>query len=74
MPTVSERLYISGFLDQTFNLDLPDAFPTNPIVSEVQLGVRLFDRFYAVTEYRINQFRRGDEHNLAAGFEYKFRW
>lgn len=73
-PWISERLYLSGFLDQTFDRDLPDAFPKNPIVTEIQLGVRLFDRFYAVTEYRINENRLSREHNLAAGVEYKFRF
>ena len=73
-PGISDRLYLSGFLDQTFNLDLPDALPRNPIVTEVQLGLRLFDRFYAVTEYRINEFRISEDHNLAVGVEYKFRW
>lgn len=73
-PDLTERLYISGFVDQTFDLDLPEALPANPIVAEVQLGVRLFDRFYAVTEYRVNRLRRTNEYNLAAGIEYKFRW
>ena len=73
-PGISERLYLSGFLDQTFDLDLPDTFPRNPIVSEVQLGFRLFDRFYAITEYRINEFRLSEKYNLALGVEYKFRW
>lgn len=73
-PGISDRLYLSGFVDQTFNLDLPDTFPTNPIVTEVQLGMRMFNRFYAVTEYRVNQYRLGNEHNLAIGIEYQFRW
>ena len=73
-PGISERLYLIGFLDQTFNIDLPAAFPRRPIVSEVQLGARIFDRFYAVTEYRINEFRISEKYNLAIGIEYKFRW
>lgn len=73
-PNMSERLYLSGFVDQTFDQDLPDTLPSSPIVAEVQLGVRLWDRFYAITEYRVNQRRVGDEHNLAIGIEYKFRW
>lgn len=73
-PKISSRLYLSGFVDQTYNEDLPDAFPSSPIVAEIQLGTRLFDRFYAIGEYRINQKRLGDEHNVAVGVEYKFRW
>ena len=73
-PQISDRLYLSGFVDQTFNQDLPDTMPRSPIVAEVQLGMRLWNRFYAVGEYRINQKRVGDEYNFAAGIEYKFRW
>jgi hypothetical protein len=73
-PQVSDRLYLSGFVDQTFDEDLPDALPRSPIVAEVQFGVRVFDHFYAISEYRVNQKRLGDEHNFAAGIEYKMRW
>ncbi len=73
-PNVSERLYLSGFLDQTYDQELPDELPKSPIVAEVQLGVRLWDNFYAIGEYRVNQSRVGSEYNFAAGIEYKFRW
>ena len=73
-PGVSDRLYLSGFVDQTFDLDLPDAFPDVAIVAEVQGGVRIWKDFYAVVEYRVNDFRLGNETNLAAGIEYKFAW
>jgi hypothetical protein len=73
-PNLSDRLYLSGFVDQTFNQDLPDTMPSSPIIAEVQLGMRMFDRFYAISEYRINQRRVGDEENLAIGIEYKVRW
>ncbi len=71
---LSERIYISGFVDQTFDLDTSAELPDVPIVLEVQLGVRLFNRLYAVAEYRNNDFRVGNEENVAAGLEYKFRW
>lgn len=73
-PYISDRLYLSGFVDQTFDQSLPPGFPQNPVVTEIQLGMRLFDKFHAVTEYRINDFRNGNETNLAIGVEYKFRW
>jgi hypothetical protein len=73
-PGVSDRLYLSGFVDQTFDLKLPDAFPDVVIVSEVQGGLRLWKDFYAVMEYRHNDFRLGNESNLAAGIEYKLAW
>ena len=71
---LSERLYFSGFIDQTFDLNTSDALPDVPLVTELQLGVKLFDNFYAIAEYRNNDFRVGSEDNLAAGIEYKFRW
>jgi hypothetical protein len=73
-PGVSERLYLSGFLDQTFDLSLPEELPESPIVTEVQAGARIWNDFYVIAEYRINQFRLGKEHNFAAGIEYKYAW
>lgn len=73
-PGLSDRLYLSGFIDQTFDLDLPDEFPDTLIVAEVQGGIRIWKNFYAVVEYRNNDFRLGNESNLAAGIEYKYVW
>jgi hypothetical protein len=73
-PGISDRLYLSGFVDQTFDLSLAEELPESPIVTEIQAGARIWDNFYVVAEYRINQFRLGNEHNLAAGIEYKYAW
>lgn len=73
-PSISRRLYLAGFADHTFNQNLPATFPKNPIVGEVQLGYRLFDKMFAVAEYRVNQYRRGDVINFALGVEYKVSW
>jgi len=73
-PGLSERLYLSGFIDQTFDLDHSAALPKNPVVMEVQAGVQLWKNFYGVAEYRVNDFRLGNEYNLAAGIEYKHAW
>ena len=73
-PEKFDRMYLSGYINQTFGQDLPESMPDNPVVSEVQVGVRLWNRFYAIGEYRVNQYRIGDESNFAAGIEYKFRW
>jgi len=74
MNKLSDRLYLSGFVDQTFGQDLPDSMPSSPIVAELQLGARVWKDLYAVAEYRINQRRVGDEKNFAVGIEYKLRW
>jgi len=71
---LSERFYLSGFVDQTFDLDTDEDLPNTPIVREIQFGTRLFGDFYIIVEYRRNEFRVGREDNLAAGIEYKFRW
>lgn len=73
-PNFSDRLYLSGFVDQTFDLNLPEQFPDNPVVSEIQAGARLWRDFYVIGEYRINRFRKGNEYNFAAGIEYKLEW
>lgn len=73
-PYLSDRLYLSGFIDQTFNEQLPDNIPDDPIVAEAQLGFRLIENLYTVAEYRLNQYRRSDVNNLALGLQYKIRW
>ncbi len=73
-PRVSERIYLAGFIDHTFNQDLPDGYPGSPVVGESQLGFRLIDNLYLISEYRINQYRRQDVNNLAVGLEYILKW
>lgn len=73
-PYLTDRLYFSGFIDHTFNEDLPPSVPDNPVVGEAQLGLRLIENFYLITEYRVNEYRRSDVNNLAAGVEYKMVW
>ena len=73
-PQWSNRLYLGGFIDHTFNEDLADSLPDNPIVGEIQLGYPLLENLYGVTEYRVNQYRRSDVNNLALGIEYLMRW
>ena len=73
-PYISKRLYLAGFIDHTFNEDLPAQIPANPIVAEAQLGFRLVENLYAVSEYRLNEYRRSDVNNLALGVEYKIKW
>lgn len=73
-PYLSDRLYISGFIDHTFNEELPSNIPKNPIVAETQFGYRVYDSFYLVAEYRLNQYRRSDVNNFAIGMEYTLKW
>jgi hypothetical protein len=73
-PYISDRLYLSGFADHTFNENLPATIPNNPIVAEAQLGYRLVSNTFAVAEYRVNQYRRSNVNNIAVGLEYKKTW
>lgn len=73
-PYISDRLYLSGFADHTFNEKLPSTIPNNPIVAEAQVGYKLFSNTFAVAEYRVNQYRRSNVNNIAVGLEYKESW
>lgn len=73
-PYLSDRLYLAGFIDHTFNENLAMQIPSNPIVAEAQLGYRLIENLYIVNEYRLNEYRRSDVNNLAIGVEYKIKW
>jgi len=73
-PYLSKDLYLFIFVDHTFNQTLPNNIPNNPIVAEAQLGYKIANNFYLITEYRINEYRRKDVNNLALGIEYKINW
>lgn len=73
-PYLTDRLYLAGFVDHTFNQQLPEQFPERPIVAEAQLGYRLLKGLHAIAEYRINDYRRANVNNLALGVQYKWRW
>lgn len=73
-PYLSDRLYLAGFIDHTFNEDLADSIPNNPMVGEAQLGWRMIENLYLISEYRLNQYRRSDVNNLGVGLQYKIKW
>ncbi|MEE8059629.1 MAG: hypothetical protein V3T17_17635 [Pseudomonadales bacterium] len=73
-PYLTDKIYLAGFIDHTFNQDLPSGFPSSPIVGEFQFGYRIIDNLYAISEYRVNEYRRSDVNNLAVGIEYKIMW
>jgi len=73
-PGISKRLYLAGFADHTFNQDLPEGYPSDPVVGETQVGYRVLENLYVIAEYRLNQYRRSDVNNLALGLEYKIKW
>lgn len=74
VPEWTDRVYLSGFYEKTYGQDRPAGTAQRPLVSEVQLGARLWKALHVVAEYRVNEFRIGDEHNLAAGIEFQGSW
>ena len=73
-PYISDRLYLSGFIDHNIDETSRPGLSGDKVISETQFGIRLYKRLYAVAEYRINDYRRADNTNLGAGFEIKTSW
>ena len=73
-PYISDRLYLAGFIDHTFNEDVSVGIPNNPIVGEAQFGIRIIDNLYIIAEYHLNEYRINDVNNFAAGIEYMIKW
>ncbi|MRH99680.1 hypothetical protein GH721_03950 [Kriegella sp. EG-1] len=68
--TFNNRLYLSGFIDQNFSY-LKNGGLAFKYVSEHQLGIRLINQFYAIFEFRINDFLPDGNYGLGYGLEYK---
>lgn len=72
-PYFSDRLYLSGFVDHNFH-KRPENGRKRGLITETQIGVRLYSQLYAIGEYRLNQYRKENRSNLSFGFEVKTRW
>lgn len=68
--TFSNRVYLGGFADHNIS---HDNGTTHTWLQEAQVGVRLFQDFYAVIEQRYNEFQRGNESSMGLGLEYIIR-
>ncbi|MCV9386525.1 hypothetical protein [Reichenbachiella ulvae] len=64
------RVYLSGFADQNLNHDPDDPFLW---VTEHQLGVAMLKNFYAVAEFRINEYLP-ETTGVGLGLEYVVRF
>jgi hypothetical protein len=73
-PAISDRLYVGGFIDHNINESTITGGRRDNIVSETQLGFRIYKDVYAVAEYRINEYRRSAKSNVGAGLEIKTSW
>jgi hypothetical protein len=73
-PYISDRLYFSGFFDHNIGEGSAITGRRQNIVTENQFGVRLYKQFYAVLEYRFNEYRRNSKNNVGAGIELKTTW
>ena len=65
---LNSKAYISGFADQNMRYNGGQVFVD--WVTEHQLGIRIVDEFYAITEYRINEYLIESE-GWGFGLEYK---
>ncbi len=65
----NNRLYLGGFADQIINYNNSNVSFT--WVTEHQLGYEVYNQFYVVLEYRINQFFAEKQTGLGYGLEYK---
>lgn len=69
--TFNERMYLYGFADQNIMVDGEDKH--NKLVSELQLGYRIYKGFHLVSELRCNGFfPKGSRFGVGLGMEYKY--
>ena len=65
---LNSKLYISGFADQNFRVENNTKYVD--WVTEHQIGIKIIDQFYIVSEYRINDYLLKSE-GWGFGLEYK---
>ncbi|MCY4523489.1 MAG: hypothetical protein OXB84_01990 [Halobacteriovoraceae bacterium] len=63
--TFNNRIYISGFFDHNF------ISTGDKIVTEHQIGFRIIDQLFIVSEYRLNEFFTSKKSGVGTGLEYK---
>lgn len=73
-PYISDRLYLSGFVDHNFHKRPPSGGRKRGVMTETQIGLRIHKQIYAIAEYRLNQYRRGEKSNISLGLELKTGW
>ncbi|MEO9872035.1 hypothetical protein [Ekhidna sp.] len=70
---LKKRAYIAGFADQSF-VKRDDGSVNTEWVTEHQLGIEMLKNFYAIVEYRINDFLSSGNYGLGYGLEYKINF
>jgi hypothetical protein len=61
----TERFYLSGFGDHN-----QGGRNHNTWVTEHQFGFKLYKDWYAISEFRRNELRKGDENSIGVGMQY----
>ena len=70
----NDRMYLGGFADHNMQKTTNGKIRHN-WVTEHQLGFRIIDQLYIISEYRINTFLQNKQQNgLGYGFEYKIKF
>ncbi|MEE9383949.1 MAG: hypothetical protein V3V08_11100 [Nannocystaceae bacterium] len=67
---LDRRIYVSGFLDHNLWAQAPDGAPVSRVVTEHQLGLRLFAGLHVVAEARYNQYLAEQTFGVALGLQY----
>lgn len=72
---LGEPMYVAGFMDHALWFNAPDGASASRIVTEHQVGLRLWGLLYAVCEYRFNQYLAPAQRNgVGFGLEYLLRF
>jgi hypothetical protein len=69
-PWLKDRVYIAGFIDHNLWIGGDDADFRSRVVTEHQLGIRVFGGLHIVGEYRYNGFLSESRHGFGAGIQY----
>lgn len=67
---LDERLYLAGFLDHNLVASAGEDVPASRVLTEHQLGVRVWRGFHTVCELRFNQYLPEQEVGVGLGLEY----
>lgn len=62
---IPNRVYVSGFMDHTIGNSAAEG-----IVTEHQIGIRLYDQIHLIGEYRYNEYLPKKNSGFAFGLEY----
>ena len=69
-----DRLYASGFIDHNFLFGSDNRNDHHMIVTENQIGFRIYKQLYVVAEHRFYEFLKSKRQGLGIGLEYQLNF